>query len=215
MSAATNLGTLEAALREYSHDDRALGIVRQFAENLGKTKQRQAVFNQPGALVRPPLLYADVLDRGIVSADEDAFTFLQGDVVATESAYFVGERVRNARFVVASSTCDLVPGRREYAALLRLNPIRADNPTAATLVGELLSFKSARRMYLPQLEGDENTVVCNAVEFDGIAQIRTTDLQLATRYASLSLVGWRVFGTLVRNLMARTGEAEVKLRTQA
>ncbi|UFP96774.1 hypothetical protein [Gloeobacter morelensis] len=215
MSAPDDLDALEAALREYSHDDRALGIVRGFAESLGKTRQRQAVFNRPGALVRPPILYEDALERGIVSADEDPFTFLQGDVVATESAYFMGERVRNARFVLAGSTCDLVPKRRQYAALLRLSPIRADNPAAAALVGELLSFKSIRRMYLPTIEGDGERVVCNAVEFDGIAQIRMAELQLATRHASLSLVGWRVFGTLVRHMMARTGDAEVKLRSCA
>jgi hypothetical protein len=215
LSAPARLEAFEAALREYSHDDRAVGIVREFAEELGKTKQRQAVFNQSGALVRLPIAYEAVREQGIVCAEEDPFTFLQGDIIATDAAYFLGERLVNARFVIASSTCDLVPGRREYAALLRLTPVMADNPRAKEVIGELLSFRSIRRMYLPPLADDSKQVVCHAVEFDGIAQIRTTDLQLATRYASLSLVGWRVFGTLVRNLMARTGEAEVKLRTQA
>ncbi|AGY56792.1 hypothetical protein [Gloeobacter kilaueensis] len=214
MSTPTDLESLEEALQQYSHDDRALKIVREFAESLGKTRKRQEVFNRPGALVQPPILYEEALVREILSKEDDVFTFLQGDIVGTESAYFMGERINNGKYVVASSTCDLVPGRREYAILLRLNPIREDNPKAAAVIGELLSFKSIRRMYLPRLDDDESTVLCNGVELDGVAQIRIAELQMATRYGSLSLVGWRVFGTLIRNLIARTGEAEVKLRTR-
>ncbi|MDB9315577.1 hypothetical protein PN462_20865 [Spirulina sp. CS-785/01] len=32
------------------------------------------------------------------------------------------------------------------------------------------------------------------------------------RYASLSLVGWRIFGSLVRSILVRTGESEVTIR---
>jgi hypothetical protein len=39
------------------------------------------------------------------------------------------------------------------------------------------------------------------------------DLLLSTRYASLSLVGWRIFGSLMRTIMVRSGEGEIKLRT--
>jgi hypothetical protein len=34
----------------------------------------------------------------------------------------------------------------------------------------------------------------------------------ATRLGSLSLVGWRIFGSVVRSLLARTGEGEIRLR---
>ena len=47
-----DLAALEVALRDLSHDDRAVQLVRSFAEGLGKTKQRQQIFNAPGALVR-------------------------------------------------------------------------------------------------------------------------------------------------------------------
>jgi hypothetical protein len=49
-----DLADLELLLRDLSHDDTALQLVKNFAEKLGKTKQRQQVFNAPGALVRNP-----------------------------------------------------------------------------------------------------------------------------------------------------------------
>lgn len=47
-----DLAALEVALRDLSHDERAVQLVRNFAQGLGKTKQRQQIFNAPGALVR-------------------------------------------------------------------------------------------------------------------------------------------------------------------
>ena len=67
--------------------------------------------------------------------------------------------------------------------------------------------------YLPPLPGDADTVLANAILFDGIVQIRLEDLLMSTRHASLSLVGWRIFGSLVRTIMVRAGESEVKMRT--
>ena len=61
---------------------------------------------------------------------------LQGDVVSTEAAYLMGERiVGTPMFAVLNSTCDLVPGRREYASLLRVFPVTGDGD----------AFKSAQR----------------------------------------------------------------------
>ena len=45
-------GELELQLQTFSHDDQALKLVQEFATKLGKTNQRQAVFNTEGALVR-------------------------------------------------------------------------------------------------------------------------------------------------------------------
>ena len=47
-----DLGELELQLQTLSHDDQALKLIQDFATKLGKTKQRQAVFNTEGALVR-------------------------------------------------------------------------------------------------------------------------------------------------------------------
>lgn len=133
--------------------------------------------------------------------------------MASDAAYFLGERLVGIKFAIASSTCDLVPGRRQYATLLRLQPIAASDPHTKQLISEMLKFTSTQRMYLPPLPGDGETVLANAVLFDGVIQIRLEDLLMSARHASLSLVGWRIFGSLVRTIMVRAGESEIKLRT--
>ena len=51
--------------------------------------QRQAVFNMEGALVRKPIVYQDVLERGLIDANEDPFTLNWITVKAQNSApYF-------------------------------------------------------------------------------------------------------------------------------
>jgi hypothetical protein len=96
--------------------------------------------------------------------------------------------------------------------LLRIEPICARDSNAKQLISELLTFKSTKKMYLPRLPNDREEVVANAINFDGIVQVRLEDLLLATRYASLSLVGWRIFGSLLRTIMVRAGESEVRMR---
>jgi hypothetical protein len=208
-----DLAALEFALQDLSHDERAVELVRKFAAGLGKTKQRQQVFNAPGALVRAPLDYDAAVATGAISPSEDRFSLLQGDIVSTDAAYLLGERLTGMKFVVASSTCDLVPNRREYAALLRIQPISVDTPQAANLLGQLLKFESTQRLYLPPLPQDPPETLANAVLFDGIVQIELERLLLSTRIGSLSLVGWRIFGSMIRSLLARTGEGEVRLRS--
>ena len=204
---------LEARLQSLSHDIEPLSIIRSFAQKIGKTKARQKIFNAKGALVRSAIEYQALLDLGLISPEEDPFILLQGDIVSTEAAYFLGERITGMKFAIASSTCDLVPGRRQYATLLRLQPITVNHPQAKQLLGEMLKFTSTKRMYLPPLPGDDKTVLANALLFDGVVQIRLEDLLLATRHASLSLVGWRIFGSLVRTIMVRAGSSEVTMRT--
>jgi hypothetical protein len=208
-----NLVDLEAHLRTLSHDSQAIEIIQRFADNLGKTKDRQKIFGSEGALIRTPIDYYEMLEKGAIENDEDPFTLLQGDIISTDAAYFLGERITGTKFAIASSTCDLVPQRRQYAALLRLQPIQANQSNAKQLLGEMLKFRSTSRMYLPPLPGDLREVIGNAVIFDGIIQIRLEDLLMSTRHASLSLVGWRIFGSLVRTIMVRTGESEVKMRS--
>jgi hypothetical protein len=153
-----------------------------------------------------------VLSKGLIDPQEDVFNLLQGDVVSTDAAFFLGERLVGLKYVVLNTTCDLVPGRRDYVGLLRVSPIELSNPNAAALLSELLRFKSTRRLYLPRLPQDSVEVLGNAIEFDGIAQVKLADLLLATRHASLSLVGWRMFGSYVRSILARAAESEVKIR---
>ncbi len=208
-----DLAALEVALRYLSHDERAVQLVRSFADQLGKTKQRQQIFNAPGALVRTPIEYDAAVASGVIDATEDRFGLLQGDIVSTDAGYLLGERLAGVKFVIASATCDLVTGRREYAALLRIQPITVDTPQAANLLGQLLKFQSTQRLYLPPLPQDAPGTLANAALFDGIVQIKLERLLLATRLASLSLVGWRIFGSMIRSLLARTGDGEIRLRS--
>lgn len=207
-----SLAELERRLKTLSHDAQALQIIREFAHKLGKTKDRQLVFGEENALVCQPIEYQDVLARGLIDETEDPFALLQGDIISTDAAYFLGERITGLKFAIATSTCDLVPGRRNYALLLRLQPIHGNDANAKQLLSEMLKFKSTQRMYLPPLPGDPEGAIANAVIFDGAIQIRLDDLLVSTRYASLSLVGWRIFGSLVRSILVRTGPSEVAMR---
>jgi len=210
---AEKLIELENRLRDLSHNDQALKIIQEFAEQLGKTKERQIIFSSPGALIREPIEYQKMRQEKRINDDEAPFELLQGDMISTNAAYLCGERLQGMKFAIASSTCDLVESRRKYAALLRLDPITTKNPKAAQILGELLKFKSTQRMYIPRLEDDPEEVIANSIVFDGIVQIELSDLLMSTRYASLSLVGWRIFGSLVRYIMVRTGDSEVRMRS--
>ena len=87
-------------------------------------------------------------------------------------------------------------------------PVEATQP-----LGALLTFESTRAMFLPPLRGYDATVVANVVDFDGFAQITLGDLHLAVRTASLTLVGWRIFGSMLCGVLVRTGDSEIRLRT--
>ena len=207
------LNELETKLRDISHDDNPLKIIQDFSAKLKNTAKRQDIFNTENALVQQPIIYENMLEMGLIDASEDSFVLLQGDIVSTDLAYLCGERLEGMKFAIASSTCDLVPNRREYAVLLRLEPIRYNYPEVKTLINNLLRFSSTKRMYLPPLPDDPDEVIANSIVFDGVVQIHLKDLLFATRHGSLSLVGWRIFGSLVRTIMVRTGESEVKMRT--
>jgi hypothetical protein len=206
-----DLPELERYLQNYSHDDQAIKTIQQFSKNLKKTEARQDVFNQ--ALIREPIYYQDVVKKGLADPEKDSFTLLQGDIVSTNAAYFLGDRLENTKFAIATSTCDLVKNRRQYAALLRVQSISSKDPKAKEVLSQLLQFKSTQRMYLPPFADDSSDIVGNALLFDGIVQIKLDDLLLAQRQASLSLVGWRIFGSMVRSILVRAGEDEVKMRS--
>ena len=125
------LSELEEKLSSLSHSDAALNAIKDFAAGMRDSRERLGVFNASGAIVRSPILSEDTKALGFNEPDDD-FSFLQGDVISTESAYFLGERVTNSpKYVVLSSSCDLVPGRRQYAALLRIKEIREGEPDAS------------------------------------------------------------------------------------
>ena len=140
---------------------------------------------------------------------------LQGDIVSTEAAYLMGERiVGSPMFAALNSTCDLVPGRREYASFLRVVPVTGDGDALKFTLHQLLSFRSRRDLYLPPLPNEDVPTLGYTIRFDGVAQIRLEDLILAKRLCSLSLVGWRIFGSFARVLISRAGDGEAGLRAK-
>ncbi len=140
---------------------------------------------------------------------------LQGDIVSTEAAYLMGERIGGSpMFAVLNSTCDLVPGRREYASLLRVVPVTGDGDALKSALHQLLSFRSRRDLYLPPLPNEDVPTLGYAIRFDGVAQIRMEDLLLAKRLCSMPLVGWRIFGSFARVLISRAGDGEAGLRAK-
>ena len=86
-----------------SHSRAALDAIQEFSEQLKSTTERLKVFNADRAIVRLPILPDETRALGF-DRPEDDFTFLQGDVVATESAYFLG-----SASLVFPSTCSLAP----------------------------------------------------------------------------------------------------------
>lgn len=207
---------LERQLAAVSHTDEAALVVESaVAERFKKTAQRQIAFAQPNIICVEPISHSDALTSGAISADEDQFTMLQGDIVTTEAAYLMGERiVGRPLFAVLNSTCDLVPGRREYASLLRLFPVTGDGNEIKSALQRLLSFRSRRDLYLPPLPSEEVPTLGYSIRFDGVAQIRMEDLLLAKRLCSLSPVGWRIFGSFARVLISRAGDGEAALRAK-
>jgi hypothetical protein len=209
---ASSLGELEQQLRSISHSEEAIKAVQAFSDDLSGTKARLEVWNALNAIIRKPIEYRETSALGFDTAD-DQFSVLQGDIVQTEAAYFYGERIAGmAKFAVLNSSCDLVPGRTAHASLLRILPIRRGEERAKEKLGTLLKFTRRDSMYLPALADDPEDVVGNAISFEGICQIRTSDLFLGNRVASLSVVGWRIFASFTRTVLARANPREVELR---
>jgi len=212
-SPVRTLNELEKQLSSLSHSEAALKLIKEFSAGFKDSRERLCVFNPAGAIVRSPILSDETKALGFNDPDDD-FRFLQGDVVSTESAYFLGERVVNSpKYVVLSCSCDLVPGRRQYAALLRIKEIREGEPEVGAKLNVLLKFMRTDSMYLPALPSDSPSVVCNAIRFDGVCQIRSADLALANRIASLTLVGWRIFASFSQMVIARANPRESQMRS--
>jgi hypothetical protein len=65
---------------------------------------------------------------------------------------------------------------------------------------------------MPPLPDDGQDVLFNIVQLDPFAQARKEDVVVAERRASMTLIGWRVFGALLRSLEVREGAEEVDVR---
>lgn len=193
---AEGLTTIQAFLRDRSLLDRLAWL----AENI----------------VTAPLTHIEAQTR--VAATIEPFQVLQGDVIRTSSAYSLGLRDdRYTTYVIASSSCDLIPGRRTTALLLPVQPRYrkdfANNSELTSLLESLTTYRPKKHFYLPVLPDDDPDVMCNVALLDPLQVIANDQVNLAERRASLSLVGWRMFGALVRELLVREAEHEDLMRT--
>lgn len=164
----------------------------------------------------PPIQYTDMRERVPISE----FSVLQGDIIATRDAWVLGSRQWDEQsYLIANSTCDLVPGRRDTVMLLVLEPRRqrdyASPEAYSSEVNNLVVFKSTKYFYLPPLPDDAEDVLFNLVHFDRFAQAASADVIPATRRASLSLIGWRLFGAVHRFIQSREGQGEAEVRKAA
>jgi len=206
------LEILEQKLSTLSHSEEAIGVIEQFCSEIKGTQARINLLNQANAIIRSPIEFHESQSLGFNQA-EDAFTVLQGDVIRTESAFRLGERVTGkVAYVVLNSSCDLVLGRKQTALLLPISEILRGDPAANRKLGELVKFSRRDAMYLPPLFDDSDDVVGNSIQFDGVCQIETKSLHIANRVASLSLIGWRIFASFSRIVFARANPREVEIR---
>jgi hypothetical protein len=90
--------------------------------------------------------------------------------------------------------------------------VRKAERDAGAKLNILLRFKKGDSMYLPVFPSDEEDVLCNVIQFDGICQVGSKDLALAGRIASLSVVGWRIFASFSRVVFARANQRECEMR---
>jgi hypothetical protein len=208
-----DLQDLEAKLAPLSHSAEAIEVIRTACKSLPNTSERIALWSAKNAIVCEPIQPEYVRELGFDNP-EDEFVLLQGDIVRTDSAYFMGERITgHAKYAVLNSSCDLVPNRSSYSLLLKIAEITRGDPQVNAKLGQLVKFSRNDSMYIPALPDDPEDVVGNEVHFDGVCQILHQHLLLANRIASLSLIGWRIFGAFARNVIARANPREVEIRT--
>jgi hypothetical protein len=210
-----SLKELESHISGLSHSHEAVDAIVSFCASLKGTRGRMELWNSVNAIVRSPIDPQVVCQLGF-DKEDDKFTLLQGDIVRTDCAFYFGERIMgNPKYAVLNSSCDLVPGRAYSSILLKIVPLLDDDKDIKQKLGQLLKFSRRDAMYIPPLPDDPISVVGNVINFDGACQIRTEDLFLSTRIASLSLVGWRIFGAFSRTAIIRANPRETAMRQEA
>lgn len=120
-------------------------------------------------LLPPALAHADAQAR--VDAPVEPFRVLQGDLIRSSSAYKLGVRIDgDPTYVIATSSCDLVEGRRSTALLLPVvartrADFASDRDLTATLE-TLTAYRPKKHFCLPVLPDDGHDVVCNVALLD-------------------------------------------------
>lgn len=204
---------LARLLADRGHGTDGLGLIETFLGGMALTDRLEWLASH---MLTPALSHPDAQAR--VDAPVERFQVLQGDVIRSSSAYQLGTRADgDPSFVIATSSCDLVEGRRSTALLLPVSPRRRSDFSSGrdlTATLETLTiYRPRKHFYLPVLPDDGPDVVCNVAQLDPLHVIANDQVNLAERRASLSLVGWRMFGALVRELLVREADNEDRMRT--
>jgi hypothetical protein len=210
---SASLNDLAESLESLGHGDQGLARIKEALSTLDLGARVAWLAEH---LLTPPLTHE--VAQGRAGEPVEPFNVLQGDIIRTSAAYRFGVRVDPAAtYMVATSSCDLVPGRRAAAMLLPVEPKRrSDFGSDSQFTGnlnQLTNYGPKKYFYIPVLPDDDEDVLFNAAWLDPIATCTNEAVNLAERRASLSLVGWRMFGTLVRELLVREAEQEPRMRT--
>lgn len=212
---AADIDELERLLAPLAHSKAAREIVQNKLDQFKKTGPRLEFLNR--VLLRAPILYEDAV--AALTPSPEPFSVLQGDVLRTDAAYVLGvQRTGNPSYVLATSTCAAVIGRRPIASLLEVAPVRQGSKPESELKSDLALLSRYRRndyFYLPRLRDDENDVLFNVVHLDHVGQCDNQALEFAQRRASMTVIGWRIFGSLLRDTQVREAEDEVAIRRVA
>ncbi len=202
---------LAETLREGAHGDAGIQQLRAAVEPLSADERIDFLNSN---ILTPPLDQATANARA--GRELPAFNVLQGDVITTSAGYLLGVRQPDHSYVIASSTCDVQPGRRQTALLFAVGPQRrGDFATMKEARGKmkpLTLYKPKQFFYLPPLPDDAEDVLFNVAYLDPLYTIANEAVNLASRRASMSTFGWRLFGVVTRELLVREADMEEAMR---
>lgn len=207
---------LDEQLKQLSHDVSAASLLHQYlTQNFKNSQSRLNFLTAPSVLIKSPITREQGIASGFLQPDEAEPFFVQGDIISSDAAYSLGQRVTgNSKFAIGNASCDLA-GRRpqDQAVLFAVKPVLISNPSAKQIINELVCVKSNSRMFLPPFQNDDPDTYCNYIDFAAPATIEFGNLLLATRHASLSKLGWHIFNSLLRRWFTREAEFEAVMRT--
>ncbi|GAA0510165.1 hypothetical protein [Deinococcus depolymerans] len=202
-------------LKNHSHPTKGIETLKKFAEEQATSKKISEVTGVFGNIFSYPIEFQQLLSRGIVT-ERDKFSFLQGDIISSNSAYYIGVRVDNSPvFAIGTSTCDLSEGRRDCVILYPVKEIRSPfSDNDKQLVNNGLKFKSTQIIIVPRFPHQNELVKYNLIDLSRPHTISSKDLFNSHRMYSMTLLGWRLFSSVMSFITNRAAAGEIAIRNQ-
>ncbi len=202
-------------LEDHSHPTKGIEILKNFAKEQGTSKNISAVIGVFENIFSYPIEFEQALARGIVT-EKDEFKYLQGDIISSNAAYYLGSRVDNSPlFAIATPTCDLSEGRRECIILYSVKEIQTPfSDEDKQLLNSGLKFKSTQFIIVPRLPHQKDSVGYNLIDISRPHTIASKDLFNSHRMYSMTLLGWRLLGSVISFITNRAANGESALRNQ-